>query len=84
MLVLLTSILFPSVLLLQLCRFIHYFLMSALVPHYRKSCKQRVPHYCLSKQASKLRCSVAARLCGANSFATEIVLIDLTDRQTLQ
>jgi hypothetical protein len=50
--------LFPSVLLLQLCRFIHYFLMSALLPHYRKSCKQHVPHYCLSKQASKLRCSV--------------------------
>jgi hypothetical protein len=59
LLVPLTSMLFPSVLLLLLCFFIHYFLTSALLPHYRKSCKQRVPHYCLSKQASKLRCSVA-------------------------
>jgi hypothetical protein len=59
LLVPLTSMLFPSVLLLLLCFFIHYFLTSALLPHYRKSCKQRVPHYCLSKQASKLLCSVA-------------------------
>jgi hypothetical protein len=80
----LTRMLFPSVLLLQLCRFlcffIQYFLMSALLPHYRKSCKQRVPRYCLSKQASVF----GGRLCGANSFATEIVRINLTDRQTLQ
>jgi hypothetical protein len=80
LLVPLTSMLFPSVLLLLLCFFIHYFLTSALLPHYRKSCKQRVPHYCLSKQASVF----GGRLCGANSFATENVLIDLTDRQTLQ